>query len=394
MVEICDRRYCSGCGACSVVCPHSAISMEEGRLGALYPVIDQRLCVDCGLCTKVCPAVTPVSLNSPEASYASYTEDSAERRTSASGGAAAMLTRLMLENGGVVYGCAQEGGVNIAHVRVDDVGKADSLKGSKYVQSDAYSVFKQVKKDLSEGREVLFVGVPCQVAGLKNLIDLKTGISERLYTVDLCCHGTPPQRLLREHLDFLKISSEADKVVFREKGESGIRYAFNVYDSGDRCIYGRSARDDFYMTGFLSGMFMRENCFSCPYACPERCADLTLADHWAMGESGDPEMKASKGLSTILVNTSRGRSLFERMSGCMVVEQRPMAEALRNGQFVAPAARPEDNEAFVVCLETAGYESACRKYLPAYQRRMLIEAIRSKYYKCPLRQSIRKLLKR
>jgi ferredoxin len=50
-----NDKNCSGCTACYNVCPVSAITMEEDKLGFKYPRINQDKCVDCGLCKKVCP---------------------------------------------------------------------------------------------------------------------------------------------------------------------------------------------------------------------------------------------------------------------------------------------------------------------------------------------------
>ena len=45
---------CSGCGACTAVCPKSAIRLEMDNAGFLAAKVDESLCVDCGLCLKVC----------------------------------------------------------------------------------------------------------------------------------------------------------------------------------------------------------------------------------------------------------------------------------------------------------------------------------------------------
>ena len=257
--------------------------------------------------------------------YAAYASTSQDRMNAASGGAASMLARAFIRDGGVVYGCAQKPGVQISHMRIDDVDDIWRLAGSKYVHSQAVHVFNQIKRDLEQSRKVLFIGLPCQVAAVRKTFD---GSGELLYTIDLCCHGTPSQSILIQHMEHLGLASVADRVIFRSKESSGIRYGFKVFDDYGRCLYDKPARKDWYMTGFLSSLFFRKCCFSCPYACPERCSDLTLADHWAMGESSDPEMTLSKGISTILINTGKGRRLFDSASQYLVYERRPISEAL------------------------------------------------------------------
>ncbi len=49
-----DFSECCGCGACVILCPVHAISMEENEEGFLYPVIDENKCIRCCKCIKVC----------------------------------------------------------------------------------------------------------------------------------------------------------------------------------------------------------------------------------------------------------------------------------------------------------------------------------------------------
>ena len=38
-----SKEECCGCGACSSVCPKSAITMQEDEYGFIYPMVDTRL---------------------------------------------------------------------------------------------------------------------------------------------------------------------------------------------------------------------------------------------------------------------------------------------------------------------------------------------------------------
>ena len=50
-----DKKDCCGCTACFVICPKSAITMQEDEEGFSYPVIDGRKCIRCRMCVRVCP---------------------------------------------------------------------------------------------------------------------------------------------------------------------------------------------------------------------------------------------------------------------------------------------------------------------------------------------------
>ena len=47
-----NSNVCIGCGTCVAVCPHNAISFENGKAK-----IDPKKCVKCGTCADVCPVV-------------------------------------------------------------------------------------------------------------------------------------------------------------------------------------------------------------------------------------------------------------------------------------------------------------------------------------------------
>jgi len=50
MKIVVDKQYCRGSGECIKVCPHNAISMENGKA-----VIDLKLCDLDGICIPACP---------------------------------------------------------------------------------------------------------------------------------------------------------------------------------------------------------------------------------------------------------------------------------------------------------------------------------------------------
>lgn len=51
-----DQDRCSGCDACSRLCPQGAIRLEREDSGALAYLIDAKRCSACGMCVDVCEA--------------------------------------------------------------------------------------------------------------------------------------------------------------------------------------------------------------------------------------------------------------------------------------------------------------------------------------------------
>lgn len=189
MIEINTKENCCGCYACYNVCPKQCITMKTDNEGFWYPDIDKDKCVNCNLCEKVCPIVNPVQRNeSLKLSYAVQNKDDAVRLSSSSGGMFHLLAESIIKQDGVVYGAGFDKDFSVKHIRINKIEEIQLLQGSKYLQSDIGNIYKQVKKDLKENKQVLFTGTPCQVEGLKSFLGRE---ENNLLTMDFICHGVP-----------------------------------------------------------------------------------------------------------------------------------------------------------------------------------------------------------
>lgn len=224
MLKIDNPADCCGCTACAAICPHDAITMQPDALGFLYPKVDVSKCIDCGLCERVCAFNEnydkSLNLSTPDA-YAVRHKEVDEIMKSRSGAAFAAISDVILENGGVVYGVGYADHFRAVHKRAETKEARDEFRGSKYVQSDLNGIFKQVKKDLLDGRMVLFSGTPCQTSGLNSFIGKK--LRANLVLVDIVCHGVPGPFLWRDYISYLekKHKDEICWVNFRDKETFG-----------------------------------------------------------------------------------------------------------------------------------------------------------------------------
>ena len=113
----------------------------------------------------------------------------------------------------------------------------NEFKGSKYVQSDLGNVFRQIKKDLKEGKTVMFSGTPCQTSGLNAYIGKR--LRANLYLVDIVCHGVPSPYLWRDYIAYLE-KKQGDTICwvnFRDKQEFGWaahRETFKYINGGEK----------------------------------------------------------------------------------------------------------------------------------------------------------------
>lgn len=303
-MELCDREHCTGCAACANICPVGAIRMATARDGFVYPEIDASRCTNCGLCQKTCPELTKVSLHArPSECHAVMATDEL-RAKSSSGGVFSLLASACLKEGGVVYGAAFDEKLKLRHLRVDSESGLAALRGSKYLQSSIGLSFQQVRDDLKAGKKVLFVGTPCQIAGLRNY--LKRDF-EDLLLVDLVCHGVPSQQVFDAYLKELYPNDPVVGIDFRNKrdGWGGSYLLLLLLLSGNK-VY-RKDHEDGYMCAFMSGVILRDSCHNCQYAQMRRVGDFTIGDYWgAKKEDND-----GKGTSLVFLNTPKAQSFWQ-----------------------------------------------------------------------------------
>ena len=217
MEEICDKDVCMGCWACCNICSKNAISMIEDKFGFLHPQINHNLCIDCGACRTVCPNNTLPIFHIEMSTYAAVSKNDDIYKKSTSGGVATTLSTFIIEKGGVVYGAAFDNAFNLLHSRIDSVKELHKIQGTKYVQSSIGYSYKQIKNDL-KSKTVLFIGTPCQVAGLLNYIP--NSLHKNLFTVSFICGGVPSNKFLKQNLNsYLK---DAKNIKFR----NGCDYGF------------------------------------------------------------------------------------------------------------------------------------------------------------------------
>ena len=327
MIQIVNKEDCVGCGACVQRCPKECITLREDAEGFLYPEADASVCVECGLCEKVCPVLHPGESRHPLMAYAAVNGDEAVRRSSSSGGVFTALALETIRRGGVVFGARFDERWEVVHGWAETAEGLGAFRGAKYAQSCIGNSYKDVESFLRQGREVLFSGTPCQVAGLRRFLRREYA---GLLTVDVVCHGVPSPGVWR---DYLRESREAHfphvaplsltALTFRDKSTGWKQYCFTyMAQSSDGLlkVTERASRNA-YMRGFLADLYLRPSCYACPAKRLSSGSDLTVGDYWGVG-SVHPALDDDGGVSVVLVNTSRGREMVGGLKGVRLVETR------------------------------------------------------------------------
>ena len=80
--------------------------------------------------------------------------------------------RSFIEDGGYVASCLFKDGEFVFDI-TNDLNYARRFAGSKYVKSNPEGIYKKIAQKLKEGNKVMFIGLPCQVAALKNYVKIR-----------------------------------------------------------------------------------------------------------------------------------------------------------------------------------------------------------------------------
>ena len=364
-IELCDRDSCTGCEACKNICPQDCIKMVTNSEGFWYPEINESECVACNLCRNSCPVLTemPSSFQRKESpkTYASWINDDLIRLQSSSGGLFTTIAMSVLEDGGVVFGAAYDNNMHLLHVGVDDVAGLEKLRRSKYVQSEIGDSYKLVKDILEQGRRVLFVGAPCQVAGLNCFLGKD---HDKLITADFICHGVPSPGVFTKYIEYLSgiYPERITDINFRDKskGWGNASYVMAVFENGKQKML--TGKQNAYFYGFGSNIILRKSCYACSFKKMPRYGDLTIADFWGIRKNYHDE--AHKGISCLLINSSRGEESIERWSEGVSFCEESFSKVLEKNKNLSSSVKmPIERALFFKDFNKLRFSNIIKKYL-------------------------------
>lgn len=312
MLEVLEKDKCCGCSACFSACGHQAITMQLDSEGFEYPIIDQEICVDCGLCQSVCPVLQYENRkyireknNDAQIGFAARNKNYNQRLVSSSGSIFPPIAEWILDTNGLVVGAAYDNDFNVVHKIIESKDELYALQGSKYLQCKADNItFKHIRKELKNGRKVLYSGMACQVEGLKSFLRKDY---DNLYTIDLICMGIPSYVVWQKYLTTFFGNEQIKSINFKEKSIGWDTFTFRV--DTDKRIFKERGMHNLYLRSMFLSWNMRPSCFKCPFKNAKRISDFTLADAWGVSHS-TPEINDNKGLSSVVVHSKKGLELW------------------------------------------------------------------------------------
>lgn len=385
-----NKINCCGCSACVNVCNHEAIKMIADEEGFFYPSKNDK-CINCGLCEKVCPysqtredvikSFEDTENKTYPKVYAAYSEK--DRKYSSSGGIFYVISKLILKDGGVVFGASFDSNLKLGHEAVEDLSEMERLRGSKYLQSEIGRTYRDIKYNLQLGKRVLFAGTPCQVAGLKSYLRNDNPL---LMTIDVVCHGVPSQWLFDQHCKYLEHKYRAKLVSYQfrdNKKWGGCEIA--GFKNPRKTIINPTYELSPYLYSFMYGFTFRYSCYECPFAVIPRQGDITLGDYWGV-KNVFPNINSSSGVSVVLVNNNKGDEMWNLIKEEVSFYESSLEDASReNGNLIKHSSKPPIRDSIYNLIREKGYEEVAKKYFksPNYSK-IKFNLFKDKYFLKPL----------
>lgn len=394
MITIHNERECCGCSACMAACPAGCIEMIPGTLGAMLPRVYTERCINCGKCKAVCPLQNAVSVKQTAETqqvYAAYAADDEVRFSGSSGGIFGTIANLLLTEGYVVYGAGFDKDLKLRCMRAENTQELKPLLKSKYLQSDISASYSDIRKTLEQGTKVLLVATPCQIAAVRGYLGKNY---ENLLSIDFLCHGVPSQQLFdrcREYED-AKYGCKTLAYSFRTKIKGGSTphyFTVQTEKKGKRRTVTRPYFKSVYYAFFQQYISLRESCYDCVFSEKDRVSDLTIADFHAI-ERYETSINRFDGMSTVILNTEKGKLLFDRIKKSLWYREYSMETLMRDGVlFAEKTKRPAGRDAFARDYHTLDFESFVTRHINRTKY-----AIYGIYYRLPkpLRRALRNVL--
>lgn len=306
-INIIGKEKCTGCFGCANACPISAIRMKLSEDGFFIPDVDENKCTNCGICAQKCPIINYNSDNLTRGDikvYAAFSTNSQTRLVSSSGGLFTEIAEYLLQKGFIIFGAGWTKDLKVEHFGVKAASQLHKLRSSKYIQSFIGTTYLDINNLIKyEGKKVLFIGTPCQVAAIRMLIK-----SDNLITIDLVCHGVPSKIIFDEYLKYVGKDKKVLNYTFRDKSLGWSKYMVKA-KLEDNSIYECITRQDPFFKGFICDLYSNMPCYDCKFSTIPRAGDITLGDFWKISD----DLMDERGVSVALANNQKGLGLLNEL---------------------------------------------------------------------------------
>lgn len=368
MIDIRDKANCCGCNACGDICTHQAITFKVDNEGFWYPDVNKDKCINCGLCDKVCPMLHIDTLKTNDFAipkvFGGYHKNIVIRFDSTSGGLFSALANTMYRQNGYVSGAIYNDDFSVRNYVSNDKKDLGRLRSSKYLQSNASGLYKEIKKLLVAGESVLACGSPCQMAALRSYLGKDY---DNLIIVDFLCRGTNSPKVYKKYLESLESCYGSNIVYVKAKNkDKGWRSLARKVVFKNGSVYYGVGYEDHYRRGYHLNVYERPCCYSCSFKGLPRISDITLGDFWGI-EKIAPELDNDLGTSLIMINSRKGEEFFKKIENKIIYREFFLQDILPGNKpaIYDSISYPNiDRDSFFRELDVLPFDKLAMKYFP------------------------------
>ena len=333
--DIAQRDLCSGCGACSYICPAGAVSLINIPSAGIRPLVRSADCrATCRDCLDICPgyAVDGGLATGERAApngavpalgpalevWEGFASDAEIRYRGSSGGILTAIALYCLERERM--SSVLHTGANPAEPclnrTVESRTRADLLAhtGSRYAPASPCDGLAKIE---ASAGSCVFIGKPCDTAALAKSRQLRPELDRKLGLVlTFFCAGTPSTLGTLDLLKDLGMPHrQIESLRYRGEGWPGAFKVRSRADGSDRSLAYEQA------WGRLTA-FRPWRCLICPDGLG-RVADISCGDAWERLGSSD-----GNGVSVVVVRTPRGREILHQARAAKYVDLEPASASV------------------------------------------------------------------
>ncbi len=349
-----ENGLCTGCGACTGICPVNAITPVWDKYGDRVPEVDSAKCISCGLCVKVCPGykvdykhlnlechiqesdTLKVGVGSCKSCDIIYTENRESFQEATSGGVVRELLATLIEKGeinGVLMITAQEKLSFPFYAPYKVFTDPDEIRKhkvhSRYCPAPLLEGLKEIESD---DKVYAIVTLPCHTHAIRNLQAEKPVWKKKLkYLFGLICSGTP--------------TANANAYLFADNGvdETTLDWVDYRYGEWPKGVYGRDNEGKMHNVRKMGGLKEQNRLFQMigmvymsPYFWRRRClfcadffnqyADIACGDPWVRKYWKGSIKDGLKGGTLTIIRTEHVQKLVDEMLAAGKLDKRMEVE--------------------------------------------------------------------
>lgn len=156
-------------------------------------------------------------------------------------------------------------------------------------------------------------------------------------------------------------NSQPKNISFRSKDNSWQDFELKIQYENN--VYRNTQGKDTYLRAFLNDICLRDSCYQCNFKKKNRLSDFTLADFWGI-DNIDKSMNDDKGISLVVVNSNKGKEIFEKLKENLEYKEVNFDDAIKyNMNMVSSVKMNKNREKFFNDLDKNDLDSLVKKYI-------------------------------